>query len=78
MFLYYVLKLKCNYKFSVLSCCGAGTAADTDQVTRMVSANVTLQAFKFPDEMVPVAFAARSLRQYLFKYMVTLFILFWG
>ena len=40
------------------------------QVTRMVSANVSLQAFKFPDEMVPVAFAARSLRQYLFKYMV--------
>jgi 20S proteasome subunit beta 2 len=40
------------------------------QVTRMVSANVSLQAFKFPDEMVPVVFAARSLRQYLFKYMV--------
>lgn len=52
------------------SCCGAGTAADTMQVTRMVSANVSLQAFKFPDEMVPVVFAARSLRQYLFKYMV--------
>lgn len=40
------------------------------QVTRMVAANVSLQAFKFPDEMVPVVFAARSLRQYLFKYMV--------
>jgi len=52
------------------SCCGAGTAADTMQVTRMVSANFSLQAFKFPEEMVPVAFAARSLRQYLFKYMV--------
>jgi len=58
------------------SCCGAGTAADTMQVTRMVSANVSLQAFKFPDEMVPVAFAARSLRQYLFKYMVIQFIFY--
>jgi len=54
----------------MFSCCGAGTAADTMQVTRMVSANVSLQAFNFPDEMVPVVFAARSLRQYLFKYMV--------
>lgn len=60
------------FLFFVFSCCGAGTAADTMQVTRMVSANVSLQAFKFPDEMVPVVFAARSLRQYLFKYMVIL------
>lgn len=57
----------------VFSCCGAGTAADTMQVTRMVSANVSLQAFKFPNEMVPVVFASRSLRQYLFKYMVIFF-----
>lgn len=57
--------------YMVFSCCGAGTAADTMQVTRMVSANVSLQAFKFPNEMVPVVFASRSLRQYLFKYMVT-------
>lgn len=64
--------------FTNFSCCGAGTAADTDQVTRMVSANVSLQAFKFPDEMVPVVFAARSLRQYLFKYMVIyVFIVFY-
>ncbi|XP_050543719.1 proteasome subunit beta type-7 [Daktulosphaira vitifoliae] len=60
---------KIHYIGKYMQCCGAGTAADTDQVTRMVSANVTLQAFKFPDEMVPVVFAARSLRQYLFKYM---------
>uniref|UniRef100_A0A2H8TGB6 Proteasome subunit beta type-7 n=1 Tax=Melanaphis sacchari TaxID=742174 RepID=A0A2H8TGB6_9HEMI len=60
---------KIHYIGKYMHCCGAGTAADTMQVTRMVSANVSLQAFKFPDEMVPVAFAARSLRQYLFKYM---------
>jgi 20S proteasome subunit beta 2 len=50
-----------------LSCCGAGTAADTCYTTRMVASQLELHRLN-SGRQVRVKAAMRSLRQYLFRY----------
>ena len=50
-----------------LSCCGAGTAADTEYTTRMISSQLELHRLN-TGRPVRVTAANRLLRQYLFRY----------
>lgn len=49
------------------SCCGAGTAADTEMTTQMVSSQLELHRL-FTNRVVRVATANRMLTQYLFRH----------
>lgn len=49
-------------------CCGAGTAADTEYVTRMVSSDIELHRLEADVDVVPVAMAKTLLKRYLFQY----------
>ena len=49
-------------------CCGAGTAADCDFVTRMVASQLELHALNTGRQSVPVVAAVRLLKQHLFRY----------
>lgn len=53
--------------FSFFSCCGAGTAADTEMTTDMISSQIELHRLN-TDRIVPVAAANQMLKQYLFRY----------
>lgn len=49
------------------SCCGAGTAADTEMTTQMISSQLELHRLS-TNRVVPVPCAATLLKQYLFRY----------
>jgi len=58
---------KIHYIASNIYCCGAGTAADTEYVTRMISSQLELHRMN-TGRQVRVVAANRLLRQYLFNY----------
>lgn len=49
-------------------CCGAGTAADTDYVTRMVSSDLELHCLEADEEVAPIIMARTIMKRYLFQY----------
>ena len=49
------------------SCCGAGTAADTEMTTQMIASQLELHRLS-TNRVVPVACASTLLKQYLFRY----------
>lgn len=49
------------------SCCGAGTAADTEMTTQMIASQLELHRLS-TNRVVPVPCAATLLKQYLFRY----------
>lgn len=51
----------------VFSCCGAGTAADTEMTTQMIASQLELHRLS-TNRVVPVPCAATLLKQYLFRY----------
>ena len=53
--------------FTLKSCCGAGTAADTEYTTKMIASQLELHRLN-SGRQVRVAAANRLLRQYLFRY----------
>lgn len=54
--------------FSVYSCCGAGTAADTEMTSDMISSQLELHRLN-TGRVVPVVTANTLLKQMLFRYM---------
>lgn len=58
---------KIHYLAPHIYCCGAGTAADCDYVTRMISSQLELHHLN-TGKLVPVAAANRLIKQYLFRY----------
>ncbi|CDI96893.1 proteasome subunit beta type 7 [Echinococcus multilocularis] len=58
---------KIHYIADNIYCCGAGTAADTQQVTRMVSSQIELHRLNTGRKPRVIA-ALRLLKQHLFKY----------
>lgn len=56
-----------DYCVSFSSCCGAGTAADTEMTTQIISSNLELHALSTGREP-RVATANRMLKQMLFRY----------
>lgn len=58
---------KIHYIAPNIYCCGAGTAADTDFTTRMISSQLELHRLNSGRQIRVVA-ANRLLRQYLFRY----------
>ncbi|XP_068159317.1 proteasome subunit beta type-7 [Drosophila tropicalis] len=49
-------------------CCGAGTAADTEQLTQKTSSELDLHRLNFNRERVPVVCASRMMRSTLFRF----------
>lgn len=60
--------LKVHYIAKNIYCCGAGTAADADYVTRMVSSEMELNRLEADEELMPVSMAKTMLKRYLFQY----------
>jgi len=58
---------KIHYLAPNMYCCGAGTAADTEMTTRMISSQLELHRLN-TGKVVPVCVANRLLKQYLFRY----------
>jgi len=58
---------KIHYLAPNMYCCGAGTAADTESVTRTISSQLTLHRLA-TGRTVPVITACRLLTQMLFRY----------
>ncbi|GFT34417.1 proteasome subunit beta type-7 [Nephila pilipes] len=58
---------KIHYLAPNMYCCGAGTAADTEQVCRMISSQLELHRLA-TDRIVPVAVADNLITQHLFRY----------
>jgi len=58
---------KIHYLASNMYCCGAGTAADTEMTTQMISSQLELHRL-FTNRTVPVITANQMLKQYLFRY----------
>lgn len=67
---------KIHYICDNIYCCGAGTAADTEMTTQMISSQLKLHRLNTGRE-VPVATANRILKQLLFRYQVIKKILFY-
>ena len=63
---------KIHYLAKNMYCCGAGTAADTEQVTDMISSQLELLRLN-TGKQVPVCVANKLLKQYLFRYIFNLF-----
>ncbi|CAG2104603.1 unnamed protein product [Medioppia subpectinata] len=61
---------KIHYLAPNMYCCGAGTAADTEQVTKMISSQLELHRLN-TGKVVPVCAANRLLKQYLFRSVIT-------
>lgn len=59
---------KIAYVAKNMYCCGAGTAADTDYVTRMVSSDLELHRLEADVDIVPVVMAKTLIKRYLFQY----------
>lgn len=58
---------KIHYIASNIYCCGAGTAADTEYTTRLISSQLELHRLN-TGRQVRVVSATRLLKQYLFRY----------
>jgi len=58
---------KIHYMAPNMYCCGAGTAADCDYVTRLMASQLELHSLN-TGQVVPVCAANRMLKQYLFRY----------
>ncbi|CAL1295206.1 unnamed protein product [Larinioides sclopetarius] len=58
---------KIHYLAPNMYCCGAGTAADTEQVCKMVSSQLKLHRLT-TDRVVPVVTAERLMTQHLYRY----------
>ncbi|XP_039269902.1 proteasome subunit beta type-7-like [Styela clava] len=58
---------KIHYISPNIYCCGAGTAADTEMTTQMISSNLELHRLD-TGRVTRVATANRMLKQYLFRY----------
>ncbi|KAI3381727.1 hypothetical protein SNEBB_008103 [Seison nebaliae] len=58
---------KIHYITNNIYCCGAGTAADTEMVTQMISASLKLHEMH-SGRIARVCSANRMLKQYLFRY----------
>ncbi|KAG8196666.1 hypothetical protein JTE90_006576 [Oedothorax gibbosus] len=58
---------KIHYLAPNMYCCGAGTAADTEQVTKLISSQLELHRLA-TDRVVPVKTAETLLTQHLFRY----------
>lgn len=59
---------KIHYIAKNMYCCGAGTAADTEYVTRMVSSDVELHRLEADVDIMPVSMAKTITKRYLFQY----------
>lgn len=59
---------KIHYIAKNMYCCGAGTAADTEYVTRMVSSDVELHRLEADVDTVPVVVAKTLIKRYLYQY----------
>lgn len=57
---------KIHYLADNIYCCGAGTAADCEYVTKMLSSNLELHSLS-TGKQAPVAAANRMLTQYLYR-----------
>ncbi|XP_022902228.1 proteasome subunit beta type-7 [Onthophagus taurus] len=58
---------KIHYLAPNMYCCGAGTAADTEMTTNMISSQLELHRL-FTNRVVPVCTANQMLKQFLFRY----------
>lgn len=58
---------KIHYLSPNMYCCGAGTAADTEQTTKLISSNLELHALN-TGRQAPLSTALKMLAQMLFKY----------
>lgn len=58
---------KIHYLAPNMYCCGAGTAADTEMTTQMISSQLELHRL-YTNRVVRVATANQMLKQYLFRY----------
>lgn len=66
-----VMEKRCEkiHKISkFMYCCGAGTAADCDYVTRMISSDIELHGLETNTEKPPVVLALTLVKRYLFQY----------
>lgn len=59
---------KIHYMAKNIYCCGAGTAADTEYVTRMVSSDLELHRLEADVDTVPVVMAKTLIKRYLYQY----------
>jgi 20S proteasome subunit beta 2 len=59
---------KIHYIAKNIYCCGAGTAADTDFLTRMVSSDMELHRLETEVDVLPVVMAKTLIKRYLFQY----------
>lgn len=57
---------KIHFLAKNMYCCGAGTAADTEATTQMISSQLEILRLN-TGKQVPVCVANRLLKQYLFK-----------
>lgn len=60
--------MKVHYMAPNIYCCGSGTSADCDQVTKMVEKSLALHRMETGRETVRLVTACRMLSQHLFKY----------
>jgi 20S proteasome subunit beta 2 len=60
---------KIHYLASNMYCCGAGTAADTENTTKLIASQLELHRLN-TGRTVPVVTANRMLSQMLFRYQV--------
>ena len=58
---------KIHYLAPNMYCCGAGTAADTEQTTKLIASNLELHALN-TGRQAPLSAALKMLAQMLFKY----------
>lgn len=59
---------KIHYIAKNMYCCGAGTAADTEYVTRMISSDIELNRLESGNDVMPVVMAKTLIKRYLFQY----------
>jgi len=59
---------KIHYIAKNMYCCGAGTAADTEYVTRMVSSDIELHRLEADVDILPVRMAKTLIKRYLYQY----------
>ncbi|XP_059477376.1 proteasome subunit beta type-7 [Neocloeon triangulifer] len=59
---------KIHYLAKNMYCCGAGTAADTEVTTQMISSQLELHRLNTNRDIVPVVTACKFLKQMLFRY----------
>lgn len=60
---------KIHYIAPNIYCCGAGTAADTENITKLISSNLRLQRLNAEGRQSRLVTAMTMLKQKLFKYV---------